>query len=402
MWPKYRQHFYRWIKLGSLTFIGLLLFLSWVTFVPKIENSTFSRSGLAQDVAKFDWPERDAPRLPSITIKAGSGPTDEGAFKNCRILSLGGDGDVDSYCLLTSIPESILTFQGRFDCKISRPTSSTFSFQLDNQPLLFCWVMPSTANQPIGTLFYLASIQVITDLELKLLNMARTRGWHVVATTVDASFAAPQELDPGEEGEARLATRVDNHLADRAYAVEAMIDFLEQRNPHLVNGPRVLVGMSAGAIAAPSVAARVGPFDAVVIIAGGENVSDILLHSPLFRNHTTLRQPAPADGSAIDVALESDPDVIARFALGAFEKSKLDPARTASCLIATPVLMLHASFDRIVPSRTGRSLYESLGKPERWTFRTGHVGLCLLLQWKAKAILEWIEKQSVQKPQLSS
>lgn len=37
----------------------------------------------------------------------------------------------------------------------------------------------------------------------------------------------------------------------------------------------------------------------------------------------------------------------------------------------TPVLMIHAKYDKIVPATTGDALYLSMGKPERWSYRTG-------------------------------
>ena len=79
------------------------------------------------------------------------------------------------------------------------------------------------------------------------------------------------------------------------------------------------------------------------------------------------------------------------FANDAFDQCRLDPARTASSLASTPTLMLHAKYDRIVPARTGDSLYTSLGRPERWSYRIGHSGLCAILPWKAKHILNWLE-----------
>ena len=229
-------------------------------------------------------------------------------------------------------------------------------------------------------------------MEQKFLSQARDAGWHVIAMTVDSSFSHSQQLPANKDGETALALRIDNHLADRAYALESMDSFLRAERPELLLRPTVLVGVSAGAIAVPTVAARTGPPDAAVLVAGGENVADIIIESPLFAEHTQLVEPGDgnrAEGERFepvtDAGLRSD------FARNAFAQCRLDPARTAPSLSSTPTLMLHAKYDNIVPSHTGDDLFKSLGEPERWSYRIGHAGLCAMLPWKANQILKWLD-----------
>ena len=303
-----------------------------------------------------------------------------------------------AYLLVTQLSDPKYKLKGEFD--FVGKDASEFHIHLENQIILLSLVMPTSRKDALGTLFYLASIDVLSEREMELLKIARDSGWHIVATTVDFTFSNPQRLFADERGAKQLAARIDFHLAERAYAVEAMIDFLEKNRPELLPGPRVLVGMSAGAIAVPTVAARIGSLDAAVLIAGGENVAEILLQSPMFREHTILQKRTSFKGTndagnkEFNAQIVTDVKERSAFAQRAFEKSKLDPSRTAASLSKTPVLMVHARYDKIVPAYTGDALYASLGKPERWSYRTGHLGLCVMLRWKIKPILEWLEHQT--------
>lgn len=155
--------------------------------------------------------------------------------------------------------------------------------------------MPSSREHPIGTMYYFASSNGLAKPEQKFLRLACDVGWHVIAMTIDLTFGYSQQLQLGEGGEIGLALRIDNHLADRAFAIESFNIYLETERPELLLRPTVFVGLSAGAIALPTVAARTGPPDAAVFVAGGQNVAEIILTSPLFGEHTKLVHPTEAD-----------------------------------------------------------------------------------------------------------
>jgi hypothetical protein len=55
--------------------------------------------------------------------------------------------------------------------------------------------------------------------------------------------------------------------------------------------------------------------------------------------------------------------------------------------------MVQAKYDDNVPASAGQSMYESLGRPDRWQYRTGHIGLTLLMPWKIDYVLDWMEAQ---------
>lgn len=366
--------------------------------VAKVDPAAADRQLISGELVPTEtrWPKRDSPELPRITVEQGSGPVDCGAHKNCRVLRHIQTDELTSYLLVTKFSDSPLQVNGKNNFTSGEGKgASKFCIELENQTFVLALVQPATRQPAIGTMYYLASIEGMSKREQKLLKVACDTGWNVITTTVEMTFSYPQELRWGSEGEMYLAFRIDSHLADRAFAAESITAFLEKERPELMVRPRVMVGMSAGAIALPTVARRVD-IDAAVLIGGGENVAEIMLTSPLFQKHTTLVEPVETASDTSEREYQPVSDVARRieFAQRAFARCELDPSKMADSLNSIPVLMLHAQYDKIVPSRTGQRMYESLGKPERWMYRTGHVGLCVLMQQKINPVLDWLERQT--------
>jgi hypothetical protein len=80
------------------------------------------------------------------------------------------------------------------------------------------------------------------------------------------------------------------------------------------------------------------------------------------------------------------------------ESCRLDPYHWAPGMTDMTVVQLHAMFDAIVPASSGRLLYERLGRPERWQYPAGHVGLLFMLHWHAGAIADWIDDAMDERP----
>lgn len=396
----------RWCKWTGRLF-ALLLFLLAVTIavmsVASVESSGPRRSSTRPAVVQEDaWPPRESPSAPAIT-RTGPGPIDLGPYKCCRVLSLSTEDEhgVDSYMLVTTAPPAAGAEQ-QGNVVLNGTTSiggepSDYRLTLERQNLTFAQVMPAK-GRAIGTLLYLGSIDVNSAGETKMLQLARGRGWNVLACSIGIDYIAPEKIVVDDHGATRLACRIDDHLADRAYAMEALIAYLQSHRSDLLVGPRVIVGMSAGAIALPTVVARIGPVDAAVVIGGGENVAEIIADSPLFSQHIEL----------VDVCLEASPKgdrnvklvpcenlkKRAEFVAAVLQKSKIDPRHAAPALKGAPVLMVQAKYDDIVPAAAGQSMYESLDRPERWQYRTGHIGLTLLMPWKIEYVLDWMVAQT--------
>jgi fermentation-respiration switch protein FrsA (DUF1100 family) len=176
----------------------------------------------------------------------------------------------------------------------------------------------------------------------------------------------------------RLAAELDAQQASLAYAVEAMLRCLPAQHPEVSDRPVVIAGLSLGGLCAPTTAARVhDAVDAVVIVGGGANVARIIVNGSL----TGLATRAPR-------RLRKPLDELCSAYLNV---SRLDPFYTAMALRDIPVLVLHARWDAIVPAATGDLLWERLGRPERWSYPLGHLGLFWWLPNEAKEIADWID-----------
>jgi hypothetical protein len=183
-----------------------------------------------------------------------------------------------------------------------------------------------------------------------------------------------------------IAKETDEALASNAYAVEAVLDYLNTQRPDIAprahNIPVVVVGMSAGALAAPAAVARVrDQIDAVVLVGGGADLFRISQESTLTNGgidiyRGTRRAPKAVREQIDEVYLRT---------------SRLDPYHTAPLLAGLPVLQVHAAWDGWVPEQTGELLSQRLGHPDRLVFQGGHSLLFFFLPGQAGRILDWIE-----------
>ena len=56
-------------------------------------------------------------------------------------------------------------------------------------------------------------------------------------------------------------------------------------------------------------------------------------------------------------------------------------------------LIIHAKWDDVVPAQNGDLLYERAGKPERWIYPSGHLGLFATFEWHADDIAAWLDNK---------
>jgi predicted esterase len=70
----------------------------------------------------------------------------------------------------------------------------------------------------------------------------------------------------------------------------------------------------------------------------------------------------------------------------------MDATHTAPEMAGIPVLMLHATRDRAVPSETGEALWRLLERPERWASGVGHEMIFVMLPTQAGRMQAWIER----------
>lgn len=244
-------------------------------------------------------------------------------------------------------------------------------------------------NKPRGLVLQMTNLAGNTDWERTITEEFRSRGWAVLSSFVPDGWALDECLqvdardDPAELG-ARLAAAIDDRFAEWAYGVEAVLEYMRTAYPEVPQSPLVAIGSSAGAIALPAVAARISqPFDATVVIGGGVNALSILRNTTLAATPLRLcwdddRRPSDAQWDAIERAY--------------LERTQLDGLKTGAFLRDHPVLILHGAYDRIVDAACGDALWEALGRPERWSYQAGHLGLFFFwLPMETPKIADWVD-----------
>jgi dienelactone hydrolase len=186
---------------------------------------------------------------------------------------------------------------------------------------------------------------------------------------------------------ATIARELDQALAGAAYAVEAVLDYVDKQRPDLQNIPVVMLGFSAGALATPTAAARIdaispGRISAIVIVGGGCNLFRLSQESSFTDGGLKIR-------AGQDRAPKATIDKLSDLYLKA---SKLDPYYTAPLIAHLPILQVHASTDTWVPAACGELLYERLDYPERLVMSGDHDYLFYFLPKRAKWIADWVER----------
>lgn len=189
---------------------------------------------------------------------------------------------------------------------------------------------------------------------------------------------------------AALARIYDERTAETAYAVDAGLTHALVRRPSLAGKPVTLIGMSGGAMVLPSVYAYAPErYDAAVLIAGGVN----FLRISALSNYADWIDAIVLDWDADDAASlgRATPEELERLSNAYLAASELDSTHTAAAMADIPVLMLHATRDRAVPSDLGEAMWRLLGTPERWVFPVGHEMIFVMLPMQAERMTAWIK-----------
>jgi hypothetical protein len=195
------------------------------------------------------------------------------------------------------------------------------------------------------------------------------------------SFQACPGMDLDALG-AQIALAVDDALAGGAYSAESVLGYVKSQRPDLQGIPIVVIGFSAGALAAPTAVARVrDQIDAVVLIGGGCDLFMLSQGSVFIDGGIRIRC---GEEKVSKETLDRIDDAYLR-------ASRLDPYYTAPLLRGIPVLQVHATSDDWVPYKGGEILYERLGRPDRLSIAGGHQMLFYFLPGQAKKIADWVE-----------
>ncbi|MAY74544.1 MAG: hypothetical protein CMJ31_07545 [Phycisphaerae bacterium] len=208
-----------------------------------------------------------------------------------------------------------------------------------------------------------------------------------------AAYALDDTTDPETLG-AEIATDADRLLAINAYAAEAALNLLLDTFPTLEGRPVVVLGFSAGALAAPTFAAALHEKHpaqpaALVLVGGGGD---------LF---TVSQESAMSDGG-IKLRLDDDPAIPAGRLDAVHEaylaNARLDPLRSISALRDVPVLHVYGDKDRIVPTKAAEALNEAHGSVDRLIHGGDHGTLFGFLGGQSNRIVRWIRENAGVQP----
>ncbi len=226
-----------------------------------------------------------------------------------------------------------------------------------------------------------------------------SKGWAVLRMLSHPSrFTQRQQFAVPEGSEAAMSKQIaemfDTRTAEAAYAASAALRHVHHEFAEHADKPVALLGMSGGAMILPTVY-RFDPelYDAGVMIAGGGNFLEINARS----NYKKWIDAVDLDADPTDAEIQPLESEQLRELVDLYLKnSKLDSLHSAEQMVGVPMLMLHASSDKAVPSSTGDALYEALGKPERWVYPVGHELIFAGLPLQTPKIERWMREQLIE------
>jgi hypothetical protein len=247
---------------------------------------------------------------------------------------------------------------------------------------------PVQQTPPKGLLIHFVAMMG-NGYEAAVVKALREEGWAIIDIDSNPrlmgggrSFYIDSDGDI-EFAASSIARRVDDVLAEHAYAAEAALEYCRKQRPDLPTGKVAIIGFSAGSLVVPTVSARLGDdVEAAVLIAGGANLLEIAMDSALSDGGIHIKWGSGRGGSADKQAL-----------LDAYLKhSRLDPYRTAPVLANKPVLQYWGQWDKWVPAHSGDVLFQQLNHPDKVTFLGGHALLFYFLPTQSGRICSWIDQ----------
>lgn len=236
--------------------------------------------------------------------------------------------------------------------------------------------------------------RVYTDAEVRLMGEIHRELWEQVREelpSVDRGF----EIHPGDDidSKARLiASAIDTRLAEHAYASEALIDTLDALHPELAQKPVVVMGFSAGALTAPTIAARlheVFPDRKVllVMIGGGGDLLSISRQSTMARGGIYLE---PESGP------EPSPEQLTQLQASYEAQVRFDPLVVASAIRDVPVLHIYGNTDTVIPTAAAERFNAAHANVDRLIHKGDHDTLFYFMSGQAGKIRSWLRDHGVE------
>ena len=164
-------------------------------------------------------------------------------------------------------------------------------------------------------------------------------------------------------------------------ATKAIRKRMQNQFPSLKNAPLALIGISAGALNTPAVYHELqSEVDAVILVAGGANMFDIVQDGAFTNWKFTDYEGNTFTRSELQRMNNTYLNTISR-----------DPYSLAPGLPLEKTLIIHAKWDAVVPAKNGDLLWERAGRPERWVYPSGHLGLFMTFGWHSRDIVQWLD-----------
>lgn len=163
-----------------------------------------------------------------------------------------------------------------------------------------------------------------------------------------------------------LEVSLRDMVADRM----RVIDWLTTL-PHIASEAIGAYGVSMGGMTTTLLAGVDPRVKAAVIPMAGGNIGQLLVRS-VERECREFRTSYGLDANANE-------EKIAAFSAHAHRVLQTDPLQLAAYVETNAVLMFTTRFDRSVPSDLQLALWQTLGKPERYTLPTGHYSAMIYL-----------------------
>ncbi len=244
----------------------------------------------------------------------------------------------------------------------------------------------NVGTQPRGLAFILCGLGGLQHSSKMLGTALLEDGWAIVYlyTVMNApDFKTKIELYSENQYATSAIELLDLKYCQVIAATNAIRHRMERQLPLLESSPLALIGISAGALNTPAVYHEMKEdVDAVVLVAGGANLFDIIRKGAFTKWRYT-----DDDGKTFTN------DELKSIAVEYLQQPSRDPYHLVPEIPRDKLLIVHAKFDAVVPAEYGDLLWKRAGQPERWIFYGGHLGLFMTFDKHAQGIADWLDER---------
>jgi hypothetical protein len=228
-------------------------------------------------------------------------------------------------------------------------------------------LMPGLFATPEGTLDRLTT-------SLRKRGLAVLRMWAQPSRFTQTLEFDITPADGLDDDAGRIASALDDRVAECAYAAKAAFAHIEKSRPELASVPSAVIGFSGGAMTLPTVVALEPERYAAAVMVGGGACFWQMNETSNYRTMIDAVRAKWPEGSKTDALTQELRTLV-------LSRSPLDSFHTAAVLrkAGMEILVIQAILDEAVPAPLGDALWERLGKPPRLLLEAGHETLFMQL-----------------------